>query len=99
MKNTSEKRYHFRGRWKNGDNMVVCSYGKSKKDAWCKLLIARKQKKFIYRKGDNFSLDYITNGEVEMSLRKKGFSKNEASAMSVIGHTCYVVKDGKVTIN
>lgn len=99
IKNSNDKRFHFRGRWKNGDNMVVCSYGKNKKDAWCKLLTARKQNKFIYKKGDNFTLDYLTNSEVERFLRKKGFSKFEAAVMSVHGHTCYIVKDGKVTIN
>ncbi len=95
----ADKRFHFRGFWKNGDKMTVCSYGKDKKDAWCKLLIARKQGKFKYRKGDNFSLKYSTNAEIERDLLKRGFSKNEAQFMSIHGHTCYVVKNGKVTMN
>ncbi len=91
--------YHFRGRWKNLDRLVICSYGKNKKDAFIKMLQAKKQNKFKYRKGDNFYMTYDTNEEAEASLLAQGCSKSEAACMSVYGHTSYIVKDGKVTIN
>jgi len=93
------KSFHFRGRWKNGDRIVICSYGKNKKDAFIKMLQAKKQNKYEYRKDDNFHMTYDTNEDDEARLKAQGCSKSQAACMSVYGHTFYIVKDGKVTIN
>ena len=95
----NEKSYHFRGKWKNGDNLVICSYGSNKKDAFNKLIKAKKENKFIHRKNDNFFMTSITNEETYTKLRKKGYSHNESNILSVYGHTGYIVKNGKVSIN
>ena len=82
-------RFHFIGNWKNGDPLVICSYGSSKKQAWFNLLRARKNKKYTYRKGDGFSMKYIT--EEELAKQNKRFRK--------YGHTTYIVDGDKVEIN
>ena len=92
-------RYHFRCKWRNGDPLVICSYGINKRDAYIKILLAIKNKQFKYRKGDSFSVSYYTNEECERDLLKKGLSKNESAWLSVYGHTSWIVKDGKVIIN
>ena len=56
-------RYHFIGEWANGDHIVISIPGKSKSDAWYKILKARKDGKFKHRQGDNFYMKYLTNEE------------------------------------
>ena len=94
-----EKCFHFRGQWKNGDKLTICSYGKDKKDAFIKMMKARKQKKFKYNKGDNFSMTTTTNEEIYTKLRRAGIDKSRANILSLYGHTTYIVKDNKVEIN
>lgn len=93
------KRYHFHAIWKNGDKFAICSYGKNKSDAFNNILSAKKQGKFVHRKGDYFTVRNVTEEEVYTKLRLKGFSQNEANFLSLYGHTSYIVHDGKVTIN
>lgn len=94
-----EKSYHFRGNWRNGDNLVICSYGKNKKDAFNNLIKAKKENKFQHRYNDNFRISSVTNEETYIKLRKKGYSHNDANILSVYGHTGFVVKNGKVYMN
>ena len=81
----SEKRFHFCGWWKNGEHLVICSYGKNRKDAYIKMLKAKKEKKFIYNRGDNFHM--TTECEEDHPNPWK------------FGHTQYIVQNGKVYIN
>lgn len=77
-------RYHFIGEWDNGDRMTISVRGKSKRDAWYRMLKARKKGKFEYNKGDNFYMKYLTTEEIN-----KGY-----------GHCYYIVdEDGEVSIN
>ncbi len=81
------KTYHFMGKWKNGDPLVICSYGKNKKDAFINMLTARKNGKFKFKKGDNFSMEYKCEEEHPFKLFKHG-------------HTQWIVdEDGNVTMN
>lgn len=89
MTEFKKKRFHFIGNWKNGDPLVISSFGYSKKDAWCKMLKARKDKKFKYNKGDGFSMKYVT--EEELGRKNKNFFK--------YGHTTYIVDGDDVEIN
>ena len=93
------KRYHFRGKWKNGDNRVIWSDGNNKKDAFFSMLKAIKEKKFKHRAGDGFYMSYMTNEEAQRNYQKSGFNRNSANMLSVYGHTTYILKDGEVIIN
>lgn len=93
------KRFHFRCTWKNGDPLVICSYGFDKRDAYIKILQAVKNKLFEHRKGDYFRVSYYTNEEHYNELIKAGCSSTESAWLSVYGHTGYILCNGKVTIN
>ena len=93
------KAYHFQAKWKNGDKLTICSYGKNKKDAFIRILLAKKQGKFVHNKNDYFRVSNVTEEETYTKLRRKGFSKNYANIFSKYGHTGYIVKNGKVEIN
>lgn len=64
------KRFHFIGWWKNGDEMSICSIAPTKKQAWINVLKGRKNGKFKYKKGDNFRLVYQTEEDVEKIFRR-----------------------------
>ncbi len=95
----AKQRYHFRGKWANGDRLVVCSYGRNKDEAFANVLKAYKNKNIPVKKGDWFHLTKYTNEDHQRQLVKNGMSKNEASYMSVYGHTALIVDGDTVELN
>ena len=81
------KKWSFLGRWRNGDSMNVCVYGKTRKEAWFRLLKCKKEKKFEYNKGDNFQVFNKTLDDPGVSFFAGG-------------HTAYIVDEkGNVDFN
>lgn len=86
-KEANQKKWHFLGLWRNGDPMNVGVYANSRIDAWFKLLKAKKEQKFSYRKGDNFQVFNKCVGDKDVPF-------------GAGGHCHYIVdEDGKVIIN
>ena len=77
------KKFHFQGRWKNGDPMVISSEGFNKRHAFANMLRLKKKKKYPMNKGDSFRMSYKTNEETKRSH----------------GHTAYIVHGNTVEVN
>lgn len=77
------KRFHFQGRWKNGDRMVISSEGFNKKHAFANMLRLLGLKRYSMKKGDSFRMSYKTNEETH----------------KIHGHTTYIVHGNTVEVN
>ena len=77
------KAFHFQGRWKNGDPLVIRSEGFNKRHAFANMLRLVKLKRYPMNKGDGFKMSYKTNEETG----------------KIHGHCTYIVYGNKVEIN